>query len=113
MTLSLDYDTALESLRAVAAERPDFVYNPDGEAECIYFKSDGTPSCLVGQVLAQNGATASALRPFNNYGVDGLVACGILDVDDMTRRALTAAQSAQDGGRTWAEAVHRAEAVQP
>lgn len=96
---------ALELLREVVAEQPDFVYErvpvEDLGPSCLY-QFDGKPSCIVGQVLFRHGwsigelAALDARRP--------LPAAHCLPsklVDSDARAILNEAQGFQDSGVPW------------
>jgi hypothetical protein len=110
-SLTLDFDTAVEELRAVIAEKgEDYVYEPDGTAACSYF--DGTePGCIIGHVLVRHGFTyedvVGSERLFSNGAdVATLVAKDIIQVDnDHTEYLLSYVQSYQDGGQAWSDAL--------
>lgn len=108
MTLELTYDEVVADLRALAAERPDYTYNAyeDGDdGSCIYFHHDGTPSCIVGHVLAKHGVTLEDVGSANDDVVEKLVTGGIISGDSAAMGVLDRAQGAQDSGRRWADAV--------
>lgn len=104
-------DEVMATLRAVVAERPDYVYEAPEEDGCVYV-ADGTPSCLVGHVLHRLGVSLEALSVLDMNG--GLAAWravpGVLDgVSGSTVDRLWAAQTAQDNGDTWGEALEYAD----
>lgn len=117
MTLKLTYEQAKADLEALAAERPDYVYEaPEKEEEdeapiCMYFH-ENAPSCIVGHVMARHGMTQDQLTSFENAGtaVYGLFANDTLQVDRKTGVMLSRAQAMQDQGSTWGDSV--AEAIE-
>lgn len=106
----------MATLRAVVAERPDYVYdsgdrNEYGDMTCNYVQ-DGTPSCLVGHVLFRLGIPLTELSAFDVAGgasADGVARLVLDGVTESTIKGLWFAQHAQDHGDTWAEALAAAE----
>ena len=110
MTTRIEYAEAVELLqRAVAEKGADYVYDPDsanpGSYGCAYFQQDGTPSCLVGHVIAYKGLTKGLLGVWNGSDVDLLVERGFLDLDERAQWLLANAQNLQDNGKSWGEAL--------
>lgn len=113
--LALTYEEALADLRALVAERgEDYVYvMPEEVGACVYFAPDGSPSCIVGGVLARHGWTADDADNENineDTGVTTLTEDHggrgpLLSVDDRTRLLLNVAQVKQDANLPWGEAV--------
>lgn len=113
--------------RAVENRGEEFVYDKDQYGGvCAYFDpSDGTPGCIVGQVLSFKGVTletfinwAETYRAesdhtyapnLNTSGVTDLVDYHFIDADNQTLEYLALAQSRQDTGATWGQALRRAE----
>jgi hypothetical protein len=104
------------AVREIAAQEPDFVYtravidNVDNTA-CIYFDTDGCPSCLIGQGLSKLGVTRGDLEELENGA--NFMAIGELlgfshGADSM--RWLSDVQFFQDSGYSWGSAVERADA---
>ena len=114
MTITITAAEARELLtRAVEEKGADYVYprvdNPDG---CLYFESNA-PSCIVGHVLAYKG-----MEPFeddaeyNASTVHSLRHRMLFEVDnDRTFEALRTAQTRQDSGSTWGDALRAALSV--
>lgn len=123
-------EQARELLRqAVATQGPDFVYNPDGNGQCFYRPSEvyrlpgahGRPAvplaaddprritgCLIGVALDLAGETRHHDRAGGIHGVAAMF-------PDMMSRGTASyfaeAQSVQDNGGTWGEALAAAEAL--
>ena len=119
MTSKFELEGVMKTLREVVAGKEDFVYTTEHE-ECIYAEDDGSPSCVVGHVIARldpellakvaegerfelesgeiayNSDTVSGL--FNAYGLPK--GSGVV---------LRAAQKMQDAGVSWGEALELAE----
>lgn len=103
-TTPIDGPTALRLLKEVVAERPDYVYEKINN-NCFYVMGH-KPSCVVGHVLIRAGWSPETLLPDNDLLVehmDGL--------DETTAEILGAAQSVQDCGRPWREALEAAEST--
>jgi hypothetical protein len=125
MSKTITYTEALEHMRkAVEVKGPDHVYreqlqHDDGRTICVYFNPDATPSCLVGHVLAGVGVTLDDLDGFidrdgyrvslnTDQAVNDLVEHGFIQVDPKTEQLLATAQTAQDHGAPWGDALKRA-----
>ncbi|KPC89903.1 hypothetical protein ADL27_38470 [Streptomyces sp. NRRL F-6602] len=110
-------DEVMSTLRAVVAERPDYVYaRPEADnraAACLYVHhDDGTakPGCLVGTVLHRLGVPLVELEKVEGEGaVSAVSTVATLEWHDAPSSALQAAQEVQDDGGTWAEALAAAE----
>ncbi|WP_030997529.1 hypothetical protein [Streptomyces sp. NRRL F-5630] len=110
-------DEVMSTLRAVVAERPDYVYaRPEADnraAACLYVHhDDGTakPGCLVGTVLHRLGVPLVELAKWEGEGACSMVpSVTNLEWEDTSTLALQTAQEAQDAGVTWAEALAAAE----
>lgn len=101
----------LREIHALAAERPDFVYeNPADSGKCLYAHRDTetgelSPGCIVGAALHKLGVPLETLRSFGSRPAValcinelGLARSGALDrICDVQRR--------QDSGMPWGEAV--------
>lgn len=105
----------MATLREVVAERPEYVYERDGQfasgdadgISCLYVHRDG-PGCLVGTVLHRIGVPLDKLATWEGSGayvVAGMTAY----MPDTARNALARAQDAQDAGATWSAALAAAE----
>lgn len=112
-------------MQAVADRGHDFVYERvSPSAQCLYVhgrtrmidgqtqnvpESEWTPGCIVGLALKTAGIALSDMAPCEGNSSSELI--NILtrkekiQVSDAARRIFTAAQSAQDDGRTWGYAV--------
>lgn len=109
MTLTLQQ--AVEGLKALAAERPDYVYEtPDGYSpgRCVYANPEATePSCIVGHLLHRNGVPLALLNELDDGDTP---AEDISDHPDIpmeleARWLLVAVQGRQDRGVPWGKAV--------
>lgn len=106
-------DAVTEALEKIIAEKGgDYLYPPaQAGTTCTYVEQDGTPSCIVGHIIAAldpegfqaireeeeatGGSTdvATALREWAEA-----------DIDTELIRALQEAQNKQDAAGTWGEA---------
>lgn len=108
-----------ETLREVVAEKPDYEYEgPLGGEYCAYTDADGTPSCIVGQVIFRLDPDALKEIHDHEWNQDGEFitspAAHALDwatrnFTHAERKALRAAQYVQDQGGTWAKALEEFE----
>ena len=100
----------ITTLRAVVAERPDYVYTnpfPDDAGTCRYVHGD-TPGCLVGHVLHRLGVPLEELSRHEGKNACS-VAADLLDgISSDASWAIEHAQFRQDLGDTWAEALKAA-----
>lgn len=106
-----DYDQTIELLQRAVIEKGDGYIYPKRDVEgptCVY-KEDATPSCIVGHVLSYIGLLDEA--------IDGMGPVGLQpwrrQFTDNALWALGRAQSLQDKGETWGEALIAAKEVAP
>lgn len=107
---------ALNLLRAAVEVRgEDYVYAPlalkEGGGVCRYVDNDGCPSCIVGLALALAGADIEDLKELDNRWVGVLSAEYLHEIAPISSEAsdiFSAAQSAQDLGKTWGQALREA-----
>lgn len=124
-TVMLTKANVLEQLRAaVVLKGKDYRYTEDpanrgGESPTDYaYERDGQPSCIVGHVLIRLGVDPAVFREdYANPTVDEVSTVNatkfkhchkvlpIAAENNTVLRALIAAQSEQDQGRTWGEAL--------
>jgi len=121
----LDYATAVKLAEAAVAEKgPDFIYADESgvtanfirrDAECSnkHATEDGgwVPGCLVGNMLHRHGVPLdkmpkhgdafSTLRELNYFGIG-------IRTTEKAEIFMMAAQSSQDNGYTWGEAISAA-----
>lgn len=112
----IDVARAVELLREAVAERGADYVDPRAAAsrECAYVK-DGQCACLIALALHKGGVTIDTLRGFVGEireAIDALVErgvdIGVWIVEDAVG-VLEAAQSVQDLGGTWGNALVAAE----
>jgi len=118
-----DADHAIALLEAqVNALGADYVYPPSvsGTGTCRYFDQaaeecdpDGRPllkaGCIVGHVLIALGFEPDVAGysgdPIEDNNASGLVDDGTIMAPAIVGHILTAAQTAQDAGQTWGDAL--------
>lgn len=109
---ALTFERAVELAHEVVAEfGEDYVYPADqkraedggSSPSCVYVH-ENKPSCLVGQILHRHGVDLFDLSKEEFRGAH-FVAFHLAGADMDTRQFLDAAQSSQDKGNTWGEAV--------
>jgi hypothetical protein len=96
---------------AVALKGEDYVYprretseDEIGWGGCDYIR-DGQPSCIVGHVLVAAGVDPTALSLEEGQSAWTVTARLLPEWGTDIQRALDSAQSAQDQGMTWGEAL--------
>jgi hypothetical protein len=98
--------------RAVNQRGADFVYSKDGssgpEGGCYYFM-EGEPSCIIGTILSYLGIKPSQVQEGSN--AESQVRSLFPDTSDVVLEALNEAQTKQDRGDTWGEALDAFSAV--
>lgn len=117
----VDKATVLELLREVVAEKgEDYVYEASYTAsyQCVYVLH-GECSCLVARVLHKLGVSIEDLARLDTSSEGGgaVAVWQAIEVDLIpgltftpeAREALMSAQFAQDGFKTWGEALQAAE----
>ncbi|MCT2594240.1 hypothetical protein LHJ74_30770 [Streptomyces sp. N2-109] len=115
-------EEVMDILREVVAENPDYIYRAppvdpphvaDRQMSCLYVHTDADgsnprPGCVAGHVMYRLGIPLDTLKRWE--GVDALsLMQEFTDADKYTREALDVAQTRQDAGATWAQALHAAE----
>lgn len=110
-------------VRTVAAEKPDYRYNPRSinavdSTRCFYtptLRPDGSTSrCLIGEALHRLGIS-DALMSEHDGDSTSTVHALLTRLGDHTEEVLIWAntvQAAQDWGLTWAEAVEYADHIE-
>lgn len=114
----------LDTLAEVVKGREEFIYSPGVSGVCHYANSDGTASCLAGQVIARLAPeTFQEVVAFEtqldgvSFAVDGLdigdpyrdPKMPVLDAEPDVFLVLRAAQRTQDNGYTWGEAYENSQ----
>lgn len=116
---TLDVDGVMGLLRKIVFEKgADFTYHKvENSVTCHNFHGD-EPGCIVGHVLVELGLDSSLAQRLRIEGSENAaVSCDRLSrspefdwaFDEDTVQVLTVAQVAQDDGKTWGEALGRAE----
>jgi hypothetical protein len=116
-------DAVLISKRLIEEKGEDFKYTPENattaiDGGCVYFVRDQEqqvrPSCLVGHIIDQLAENKDKLvevflqNGYNGINIEQLIATKLVKADEQTAELLTVLQVRQDGGATWAEALHEA-----
>lgn len=108
----LDYHETVELLNRAVAEKGDDYIDPTSHdfIGCAYFNNDGSPSCIVGHVLAYAGITAADMGGFNGYAASFVIRHlqPRLTFTPGAAAVLEAAQRLQDHGTTWRQTADRA-----
>jgi hypothetical protein len=113
---TLDAARALQLLREIVAERPDYVYDPPGVGRCVYTYA-GKPSCIVAHVLTRAGwpvqrlITLDRRRPKLASVLAHLLPRYLPGVSEEAAQILRAAQKNQDQDHPWRQALAAAEAA--
>lgn len=104
----------IATLRAVVAERPNYVYQKpahmDDEYSCLYVHTDAddeekrTPGCVVGHVLNRLGVPLDELEKREGKAAFRVVP-DLADMPEGAVDALSRAQSSQDDSDTWSMAL--------
>ena len=120
----LTFNEALKLVGEIVASKPeDYKYTEDEKTKetrasksssatagngCYYAHFDGTPGCIVGQVIHKLNPEfdLSSVETFSVH--NALYAAGIL-ADFKAESFLNQCQAEQDRGRTWKEAQNWAE----
>lgn len=111
VAVTIDEDDAIHGLRQVVIEQhgPDTIYRIPQVGRCVYVER-GACSCLIAHVLVYLGVPVGALQPWNDTEITDVTLAGV-SISDNARRVFAAAQSAQDIGETWGQALADAETV--
>lgn len=86
----------------------EVLIDPVAGGTCGYFYADGSPACIVGQVLSIVGVTADQVGTENKQPVGPVTEFLELPWTDDAIRVAMAAQNTQDRGRSWGEALREA-----
>lgn len=95
-----------EALEAVVTRHgADYVYNPGGDGQCWYAPTEEHPTgCLVGEALMRLGIDRVSLENVGST-VEALVDHLGIDLPLPVIEGLMVAQSNQDKGATWGQAL--------
>jgi len=119
--INVSSQQVIDTVRALVAERPDYVYTGDGEgyvpgeSSCYYVheQSDGTkvPGCLVGHALHALGVPLDVLEEYEGTSAHAAAEQTLSISDSATRTLsfLSVAQEWQDRGAPWGNALAVAE----
>lgn len=115
----------IETVRAKAAEQPDFVYRApmvksplsgeEHQGGCMYVHADGQPGCIVGHALFAAGLIDASLHEneANKKTINLLAHRLDLPVDHNELTWLSQAQKGQDAGHSWGKSVVGADSYAP
>lgn len=120
--ITINKRDAIRLLRQVVKGKESFVYNTTGVGTCEYVnKETGKPSCLVGHALRAAGVRPVQLSRMDdppvmggyvqNTAIDSVELPKTLHLTPAAITVFAAAQSAQDTGESWGEALAKAEAA--
>lgn len=114
----------IDTVRALAANNPDFIYEAPDDRSCVYVL-DGLPSCVVGKALWAHGLIGAGLetagnirctggwgvgsQPANVSAADDLFVWLGLDLDASEVAWLLRVQTSQDNAVRWGRAVELAD----
>ena len=104
------------TLRQVVAENPDFVYPSNirgqgqddwhnGGGACVYAHPDGSPACVIGHVVYRLTPELLPSYKSETQNAADLLVGLYPKVSSGVRVAATEAQSSQDDGSSWQEAL--------
>lgn len=109
--IEITYQSVVDGLSAIVAERgEDFVY-PRYAGQCTYVY-DGKPDCGVGCFLDSVGVPLERLAEADGGGgigastlLEQLEGEGVASADEDAKRLLDTFQAGQDNGHTWGSAL--------
>ena len=109
----------IKHVRDLAEANPHFVYqkpiDPDSNGVGCRYEVDGEGSCIIGQAAIKAGVPVELLRkwdnPRGNYDSSSIgVVADTIEIEGMRPIAwLGDVQRHQDAGKSWGEAVRRAD----
>ena len=111
-------EDALRALEEAVAEKgEDYIYQYTDSDDwrsytCTYVRA-GEPDCMIGNALHRLGVPLDAFAPHEEKAFDRIADDVAPGIEEEAVRALRAAQSVQDQGRTWGEALRAAREVAP
>ena len=111
MTYNFTGQDVVSTVRDIANEYPEFVYEAPSElgGQCLYAHSSEngyTPGCLMGQALYRLGVDLSALQPYEGEGIEEVLEHLNISSDSDSRLWLSEVQTAQDESVPWGLAVN-------
>lgn len=100
------------AMREAVAERgPDFVYPlgeegwTDGGETCRYVRADvDEPACIIGMALHKVGVPLGQFEDVEGLAADEAIKL-LVNTSDKVKSAAADAQTRQDQGRTWGDAL--------
>lgn len=101
---------ALKSLeRAVTQKGLNYIYPGAKKQQCVYFNNNNKPSCIVGYAFDYLGVDPKLLSYSDN--TSRVVVLSNVKMTDKAIRIFDAAQTAQDCGHSWGQALANARAA--
>lgn len=100
------YEDVLLSLKEIVhAKGEDYIY-PRAREGCVYFESDGQPSCLIGHFMYEQGlVTHDDAHNYEDSNAEHAAAAmeanEIASFDERAIVLMQEAQENQDWGRPW------------
>lgn len=104
---TLTYERAKELLLQVIEGREDYVYQNPGLPDTCYNHWNGEPSCLIGHAIAADGIDLVG-EVDAEFDAAGAVQSAYGQWEENAVRLWMRAQTYQDGGVPWGEAVQYA-----
>lgn len=106
------YGQALElAMKQVEKVGPEYTYPSVSDGLCVYFNTDGRPSCIVGHMLSDDHVDSSLFVDESGnrqiINTSEVVVLGVF-ADERAAAFLSSLQMHQDKGATWAEALRLA-----
>ena len=116
-TKKITGEQLIETVRAVAHEHPNFVYNShEVPGKACFYRNEitGEPDCIIGRALDALGVLPEEMGLNNTVSV--LILLGTLsdsglveEISQSQMNWLCRVQSYQDSGDTWGDAVRKAD----
>lgn len=104
------------AVRAIAAEKPDFVYTNDGY-QCLYrpkrLKSGVVSGCIIGEALRRIGISTAGLDTPGANGINTQLGRVGFNMNSQRVKWLGEVQAQQDTRGTWGTAVSMADKEYP
>lgn len=100
------------AIRALAAENPNYVYEPDSsDGACRNLPSMSQPGCIVGQALLKVGVPWEVLKPYDTAAYSGIRPILGFSGESVAANWIRKVQYQQDDQKTWSVAVANADYV--
>lgn len=105
---------AIEVIKAIADENPDFSFEGDNFPDGCSYNDNGQPACIVGHWMVREGITLPDMNTsLNSAVISGRFMSNFLEAQNVrlnydAKHFLQEVQFKQDGGETWGDAVEAA-----